>query len=82
MALCEFCEENETRSGYMCDDCQAYYDHRANTCPLCGDKTYALGLCRQHYAEDEAIRRENERNTPRPMWAQKLSAGPEARHDW
>ncbi len=76
MTLCAFCEENETQSGYtdMCAECEAYCDDAYHTCPICGDKAYCLGLCRQHFAEDEEIRKENERNRPRSLtYAEELA---------
>ncbi len=78
---CESCDYEHENDGSLCSACEMDLEERANTCH-CGRRVWAMGLCLMHFAEDEAIQRLNDRNTSRPIWAQKLNADAEARHDW
>ncbi len=73
MFYCPICDDDQVSTlhdGY-CEDCNDAMDFYARD-----PRTHEQKM------RDEATQRLNERNTPRPLWAQKLHAGQEARNDW
>ncbi len=73
MLYCTICDDDQVtalRNGY-CEDCNDRMDFHSRD-PRTSEQK----------ARDEATRRDNERNRPRPLWAQTLHASHESRNDW